>query len=104
MRTLGHDPCGAAEHGRSADAERAACPAHADCCEAWTLPSMPAATAASAPPVAPPPLAAIVTPSEALAARVAGELAAPAARARERWRVPPRPPGEERSRLMVFHT
>jgi hypothetical protein len=102
MRTLGFDPCGVAEHGRSADGERSACPSHADCCETWTLPSMPAATAASDPPVAPAPLVSIMAPSEVLAALFERGPAAPAVRSLERWRVPPRPPGEERSHLMVF--
>ncbi len=104
MRLLRSNPCSVAHHDdEGSPLGDAACPPRIDCCEVLTLPSMPAGTVAADHDVARPALLSVITPSELFAVQLAGVSGA-TARAFERWRVPPRPPGEVRARLMVFLT
>ena len=87
MGMLPVDPCAAAVATDDDDATDATASAvreyHADCCEVVTVLSTPRAVSAQTPAVAPP-----LTFTSTF----------------ERWRVPPRPPGQARAQSMVFLT
>jgi len=104
MRLTQWDPCSAASHKDKGDvSEGKVCPLRVDCCELWTLPSMPAGTMAEDRGVPAPALVAIIPPSQLLFEHSASDLRRLAG-ASGRWRIPPRPPGELRAQLMVFLT
>jgi hypothetical protein len=98
-------PCSVASHGGDGDGSGGTiCPRRLDCCELWTLPSMPSGiTVAEAGAVAPPPLVAMLPPLPFLLDR-AQDIRRNSSRASELWRTPPRRPGELRAQLMVFLT
>jgi hypothetical protein len=105
MRVMQSAPCSIASHGDEGDGSGGTvCPSHLDCCELWTLPSIPSGTiAAEASAVAPPPLVAVLPPLPFSLELYASTLCSPT-RASERWRIPPGRPGELRAQLMVFLT
>jgi hypothetical protein len=104
MQLMQSDPCVATHDGKSAGSESTFCAFRADCCEMWTLPSMPAGTAiAQDVVVAPPGLVAVVPATDLLIQQSETSFRA-RSRVFERWRSPPRPPGELRTQLMVFLT
>ncbi len=106
MGLMETDPCAAAAQS---DGTRDGAPwteareGHTDCCEVVTLSAMPAGTSIVAQSVPPPGLVALLP----AAIFGSGSLSAPSTRpdrSFQRWRVPPRYPGELRAQLMVFLT
>jgi len=96
------DPCSVG-HDDKASSERSACLLRSDCCESWTLPSMPAGTMAGHRTVAAPPLVAILAPPHLLFLQSVTSRGV-ALRSSEHWLRPPRLAAERRARLMVFLT
>jgi hypothetical protein len=104
MELMQSNPCVATHDDKGAGSRSTFCAFRADCCEMWTLPSMPAGTAmAQDDVVAPPGLVAVVPATELLIQQSETSFRA-RSRVFERWRSPPRPPGELRAQLMVFLT
>jgi hypothetical protein len=104
MQLMQSDPCVATHDDKGAGSKSTFCAFRTDCCEMWTLPSMPAGTAiAQDHVVAPPGLVALVPATDLLLQQSETSFRA-RSRVLERWRSPPRPPGELRTQLMVFLT
>lgn len=108
MGMLPFDPCAAAaaEHEDEAAAEDATSTIrehHADCCDIVTVPTALRGAIAQMPTVPPPALIAIL-PAPVFPRAQVFELAEARASMFERWRLPPRPPGQARARSMVFLT
>ena len=102
MRLMQSDPCLVSHTDKGAGSESTICPLRTDCCELWTLPSMPLGTMAEAPSVPSPAVLAVVPASQLL--RLQSETPLAPLRISEQWRRPPRSPGNLRARLMVFLT
>ncbi len=107
MGMLPFDPCAAAaaEHENSADEDSTATirEYHTDCCDVVNVPPAPRAASAETPTVPPPALLAVLP---ALDFTRVLPVAPPRITIStfEKWRIPPRPPGQARAQLMVFLT
>ena len=96
------DPCTAPTRDEVGTAPDELREGHADCCKTGTLASMPSGATSEKRSVSPAPLLAVIALQVVEALRV---VAAASPRAsRDRWRAPPRPPGELRALRMVFLT
>jgi len=106
MGLMETDPCAAPAKNDGAEdvaTSREVREAHTDCCEIVTLSRMPAGTTIAAQDVPPPALAAFL-PAAIIRTTLLANPSAQRDRSSERWRVPPRYPGELRAQLMVFLT
>jgi hypothetical protein len=96
------DPCTAPARDEVATAADELRERHIDCCKTGTLASMPNAAASERCSVSPAPLLAVIAPQVVEPLRVVAVASQRASR--DRWRAPPRPPGELRAQRMVFLT
>lgn len=107
MGTLPFDPCAvaAADHEDSAHEESTASirECHTDCCDVVHVPPAPRAVSAQTPKIPPPTLLAVLPAPRFPRVLPVAPPHAPIS-SFERWRVPPRPPGQARAQLMVFLT
>ncbi len=95
------DPCAAPSRNEVGTATDALREHHVDCCKSGTLASMPNGAASARFSVSPAPLLAVIAPQVIEPLRV---VALPHRASPDRWRAPPRPPGELRAQRMVFLT
>lgn len=106
MGLMESDPCAAAAQSDGTEDVAPATEArqvHTDCCEIVAFSPMPAGTTIAGRDIPPPALAAFLPTALQRADLLASPRSRPD-RSSERWRVPPRYPGELRTQLMVFLT